>query len=74
MVDLLIPRRLDSADELASILESLPSYDNLAQNSDEDAVFDDDQEPSSGLINLIRKNSLLEETPTDSSNTVGLIS
>jgi hypothetical protein len=70
MATLRVPRQLTSSTELASILESLPSYENLAQNSDEDAVFDDDQEPSTGLIKLIRKNSLLEETEINSSNAV----
>ena len=61
MATLRVPRQLTSSTELASILESLPSYENLTQNSDEPAVFDDEQEPSTGLINLIRKNSQSEE-------------
>ena len=70
MATLTVPRRLTSSGELASKLESLP-YENLAQHSDEDAVFDNDQEPSAGLIKLIRKNSLLEEEPEiNSPNTV----
>jgi len=70
MIDLLIPKSIDNPDELTSMLESLPSYENLTQNSDEPAVFDDEQEPSTGLIELIRKNSEPREVTTDSSNTV----
>jgi len=69
-IDFLIPKAIDNPDELAIMLESLPSYENLTQNSDEPAVFDDEQEPSIGLINLIRKNSEPREATTDSSNTV----
>ena len=72
MADLLIPRRSENSDELASLLESLPSYENLVQSSAESIFSDDEQEPSAGLINLIRKNSQTEKTPIDSSDTVRL--
>ncbi|CAF2678825.1 unnamed protein product [Rotaria sp. Silwood2] len=71
VLDSLIPRRLNNSDELISRLESLPSYENPLQNSDEFALFDDEQEPSSGLINLIRRNSQSEQTTINSSNTIG---
>lgn len=52
----------DDPEELLSRLESLPAYDSLTQLSDEPpAIFDDEQEPSSGLIELLRKNSQVEE-------------
>jgi hypothetical protein len=71
VLELLMPRTIDNPDELTSMLESLPSYDNLTQNSDEPAVFADEQEPPTGLINLIRKNSdLEEEEPINMSNIV----
>jgi hypothetical protein len=76
VVNLLQPKRIDNPDELTTILESLSSYQNLQENPDESAVFDDDTEPSSGLINLIRTNSIhLSETETtnDSSNIVRII-
>ncbi|CAF1342954.1 unnamed protein product [Rotaria sp. Silwood1] len=79
VLDFIIPRRLDNPDELISNLESLPSYENLIQNSDESTVFDDEQEPSLGLINFIRQSSLSESpTPSppptiiDSSNNISI--
>jgi hypothetical protein len=56
------------SDGLTSMLEALPLYENLNQKSDEPAVFDDDREPSSGLINLIRRNSYLEDETTFNSS------
>ena len=52
------PSCLDTTDELTTALESLPSYDNLQANQNESAVFDADHEPSTGLINRIRKTSI----------------
>ena len=60
-------RRSTILDMLSSRLESLPSYENLNQNSDEQAVFNEEQEPSSGLINLIRRNSYMEDDENISS-------
>jgi len=76
VVNLLQPSRVDNTDELTTMLESLPSYENLQETPDESAVFDDDTEPSIGLINLIRKNSLNPsqiETTNDISTTVRII-
>ena len=70
----MIPRRNIILDGLTSMLESLPSYENLTENSDESALFDEEQEPPSGLINLIRRNSYSEETSITSPNTVRRIS
>lgn len=69
-VELLIPKMIDNSEELAARLESLPSFENLTQNTDEPAVFDDDGEPSTGLINLIRRNSQEGESTDDSTNIV----
>jgi hypothetical protein len=76
VVNLLQPSHVDNPDELTTMLESLPSYGNLQETQDESAVFDDDTEPSSGLINLIRKNSISpsqSETTNDISTTVRII-
>ena len=76
VVNLLQSSRVDNTDELTTMLESLPSYENLQVTQAEAAVFDDDNEPSCGLINLIRKTSIspLEtETTNDISNTVRII-
>ncbi|CAF0875843.1 unnamed protein product [Rotaria sordida] len=70
VLDLLIPSRLNNSDELISKLETLPSYENLIQNSDEPALFDDEHEPSSGLIKMIRRNSQSEQTRIDSLNVI----
>lgn len=74
MVNLVQSKRIDNVDQLTTALESLSSLDNLQQTQDESAVFDEDNEPTSGLINFIRKNSvqISEATPTtnDSTNTV----
>ncbi|CAF1168930.1 unnamed protein product [Adineta steineri] len=70
MADRAVDRKYSFIDELTSALVSLPSYENdLTQKSDEPAVFDEEQESSYGLINLIRRNSLLEETTIDTTNT-----
>lgn len=63
----------ENTEEITTILESLPSYQNLQENQDESAVFEDDNEPSTGLINLIRRNSLIAAPANDSSNTVRII-
>ncbi|UJR09301.1 hypothetical protein I4U23_013544 [Adineta vaga] len=63
----MVSRRQTFLDILSSTLESLPSYENLNQNPDEQAVFNEEQEPSSGLINLIRRNSYLEDDVTTTS-------
>lgn len=60
-LELLIPKPLVNQEELANVLESLPSYESLNQTSDEPAVFDEEKEPSSGLIEQIRHNSQSEE-------------
>ncbi len=65
VLDLMVTRRLTKLDGLISRLESLPSYENLIQNSDEPAIFDEEHEPSPGLINLIRRNSILQQTTSD---------
>ncbi|CAF4295956.1 unnamed protein product, partial [Rotaria magnacalcarata] len=43
---------------------------NLQETQDESAVFDDDNEPSTGLISLIRKNSLQAGIANDTANTI----
>ena len=58
VVNLLQSSHVDNTDQLSTMLESLPSYENLQETQDESAVFDDDIEPAAGLINLIRKNSI----------------
>ena len=73
MVDFIVPIRHDKSDELISRLESLPSYGNILQNSDESALFDDEQEPSLGLIDFIRRNSIAEQATTNSSDSVRII-
>jgi hypothetical protein len=73
VVNLLQSSHVDNPDELTTMLESLPSYENLQANQDESAVFEDDNEPSIGLINLIRTNSICESqsgTTNDLLNTV----
>lgn len=72
-LEFLIPRKLDNPDEeLTTVLESLPSYENLTQKSDEPAVFDDEKEPATGLIELIRHNSQSEETTITTIDIVGI--
>ncbi len=76
VVNLVQSKRIDNPDELTTMLESLPSYETLQEIQDESAVFDADNEPSSGLISLIRKNSIQasqSETTNDLSNTVRII-
>ena len=76
VVNLLQSKQIDSTDELTTMLESLPSYDIAPENQEESAIFDDDIEPSTGLINLIRKNSLHSSqtiTKNDLANTVRII-
>ena len=71
MVNLVQSKRVDNVDQLTTALESLSSYDNLQLTQDESAVFDEDNEPTSGLISLIRKNSVQSlDMTNDSSNTV----
>lgn len=73
MVNLLQAKHTD---ELTTALEALPSYENLSENPDESAVFDDENEPSTGLINLIRKNSMRPsqiEVTNDLANLVRII-
>ncbi|CAF1576591.1 unnamed protein product, partial [Adineta steineri] len=60
-------------DELTTMLESLPSYENSKETQEESAIFEDDNEPSTGLINLIRKTSMHSSqiiTTNDISNTI----
>ena len=73
MNDFLTPSTIDTPDKLTSVLESLPSYEDLTQSSDEPAVFDDEQEPPVGLIDLIRRNSEIEGAITNLSETVRTI-
>jgi hypothetical protein len=73
VVNLLQPKHIDNTDELTTMLESLPSYDNSQENQEESAIFVDDNEPSTGLINLIRKNSSQIITTNDLSNIVRII-
>jgi hypothetical protein len=73
MNDFLTPSTIDTPDNLTSVLESLPSYEDLTQSSDEPAVFDDEQEPPIGLIDLIRRNSEIEGAITNLSETVRTI-
>ncbi|CAF1114576.1 unnamed protein product [Rotaria sordida] len=73
MVNLLQTKHNDSTDELTTMLESLPSYENSQEIHDESAIFEDDNEPSVGLINLIRRNSMhlsQSEITNDLSNTI----
>lgn len=59
------PNVSDDPEELISRLESIQTYGTVTPDPDEPpAIFDDEQEPSSGLIDLIRKNSQVEEQPT----------
>lgn len=74
VVNLVQSKRIDNVDELTTALESLSSYETLQQPQDESAVFDEDNEPTTGLISLIRKNSTQpSETTNDTSNTVRII-
>jgi hypothetical protein len=77
VVNLLQTKHTDNnTDELTTMLESLPSYDNSQETQDESAVFDDGNEPSTGLISLIRKDSLRTTqsgTSNDLSNAVRII-
>ena len=82
MVNLVQSKHVDNVEQLTTALESLSSFDNLQQTQDESAVFDEDNELTSGLINFIRKNSVpASETSTlttttttnDSSNTVRIL-
>jgi hypothetical protein len=76
IVNLLTSERHEPVDDLVNLLESLPSYGNLTKHEDASAIFDDENEPSTGLISLIRKNSiqLSRITPIDeSSNSVRII-
>ena len=57
VANLLTASHPDSTEELTTLLESLPSYGNLTAPEDESAIFDEENEPSTGLINLIRTNS-----------------
>jgi hypothetical protein len=70
-INFLVPRSLDNSDELTTVLESLPSYENLKQTSDEPPVFDDEKEPATGIINLIRHNSQPDDPTIDTITTVG---
>ena len=60
-IKILGSRLLDNKDELTTVLESLPSYESLIQTSDEPPVFDDEKEPATGLIDLIRRNSQADD-------------
>jgi hypothetical protein len=61
-IDFLVPGSLGNPDELTTVLESLPSYESLTQTSDEPPVFDDEKEPATGIIDIIRHNSQSEES------------
>jgi hypothetical protein len=69
-IKILGSRLLDNKDELTTVLESLPSYESLIQTSDEPPVFDDEKEPATGLIDLIRRNSQADDA-ADTITTVG---
>ena len=64
-IGFLVPKSLDQPEELTTALESLPSYESLIQTSEEPAVFDDEKEPATGLIDFIRRNSQTEEPTTN---------
>lgn len=57
VLDSLVPKPIEETEDLAAKLEALPSYENLKHDINEPAVFNDEQEPSTGLIELIRRNS-----------------
>lgn len=63
---LLGSKSTDNEEELIAKLESLPSYETSQETQEESAIFEDDSEPSTGLISLIRRNSV----PTSQSTTV----
>ena len=67
------PGCLDTTDELTTALESLPSYENLQPNQNESAVFDADHEPSTGLINRIRKTSIHDAAAAAAASSVRII-
>ncbi|CAF4233760.1 unnamed protein product, partial [Adineta steineri] len=73
VVNLLQTKHSDNVDELTTMLESLPSYEHSKETQEESAIFEDDNEPSTGLINLIRKTSMHSSqiiTTNDTSNTI----
>ena len=59
---LLVPKPFVNVEELTTTLESLPSYEHLAQAPYDLAVFDEEKEPSTGIIEQIRHNSQSEES------------
>ena len=65
VVNLLSPRALDESDELASMLESLPSYSPVPSNPDDPTVFADEDDPPMGLIDFIRRKTLSEDGDND---------
>jgi hypothetical protein len=67
VVNLLSASQADQSSELLSKLETLPSYSNRTVKSNELNAFDDDEEPESGLINFIRRNTQSEHEPISSS-------
>ena len=76
VVNLVQTKHNAATEELTSMLEALPSSENSHENREESAIFDEENEPSSGLINRIRRNSVHSSqiiTTADSSNTVRVI-
>lgn len=76
VVNLVQAKHNATTEELTNMLEALPSSENSHESREASAIFDDENEPSSGLINLIRKNSVRSSqtiTTADSSNTVRVI-
>lgn len=68
VVNLLVPRHIDEPDELASMLESLPSYSPVPSNADDPTVFADEDDPPIGLIDFIRRRTLSEEVDNEQSS------
>lgn len=59
---LLVPKPLVNVEELTTSLEALPSCEHLNQSSYDLAIFDEEKEPATGLIEQIRHNSQSEES------------
>ena len=76
MVNLLQAECNDNTDELTTALESLPSYESLQETEDKPVIFDDNNEPTTGLIKLLRQNTIelsQSRTTNELSNTVRII-
>ncbi|CAF0837499.1 unnamed protein product [Adineta ricciae] len=73
VVNLVQAKHNAATEELTSMLEALPSSENSQEHREESAIFDDENEPASGLINRIRRNSVHSSqtiTTADSLNTI----